>query len=364
MPTGSFQNATTWRAVLCGVLLFLLADVTVFRSWLYAWISKPESSVGWVARRTLFEPLRDLTPTRPGIALLGDSTMSAGCSAERLQELLGGPPVTVRDGSIPGTPMRVWPFVLAELTPPRDGWTLVVIGLQDYDDDAQAERMGERVQDLAFLGPLMQFADATAVAADFTDRSARGDVWLATFCKTYAWRRDVQDLCASPWQRYQEVRRQFGRLRWGQPYEGENRDLVGVRVEGDRIVGLGPEDTSIEGNLRLAIWPPPGVDNSDYRRRWLNLLADHVTAAGAELVVVRMPMQALPRAIARVPNTKVIDELRQRSRVHVLDVDLFAELEQPDYFFDGLHLNRRGRERFTALLAAALRRQFPAVLGR
>jgi len=355
---------STWRALLCGSLLFLAVDCGLFRSGLYGWLAKPDSSSGWVSKRTLFEPTIRPPTTQPSIVLLGDSTMGEGCSSEQLQELLGGPPLTVRDASIPGTPLRVWPFVFRELRPPPGGWTLVVAGLSSYDDDCWSERMSERAEDLAFLGPMLGFADARELAPTFVADRARRDVWLMLLCKTYAWRRDLADLLASPYERYLEVRHQYGRMSWGQPYQGRDGDLVGVAVEGNRIVGLRPENAHAEAQLRRTVWPGKPADNEGYRALWLGKLADRATAAGSELVFVRMPLQVLPRATPRVPNTKVLDELARRPHVHVLDHDLFAELERPEYFRDGLHQNRTGRGRFTQMLADALRRHFGKQLGR
>lgn len=365
MPTATpSPRPTFWKALAAGAVLFLGLDLAVFRSWLYGHVAKPESSLGWVARRTLLEPAAHPVPTQPSVLLVGDSTMAEGCSAERLQALLGGPPTAVVDASVPATPMRVWPFLFETLPAPPGGFTVAVLGLQTYDDRGEAQAMGERAQDLAFLGPLVRPAEVSAIAAEFPQENARRDLWLAALCRTYAWRLDLQDLCADPLQRYRDVRHQFGRLTWGQPYEGHDGSLAGLHVEGDHLVGLPPGDPQLEAQLRLVVWPPPGVDNSAHRRTWLGRFVERAAAAGTETVLVRMPMQVLPRAVPHAPDTRVVDELRTRPHVHVLAADLFAALERPEFFFDGLHLNRAGRERFTTLLATALRAEFPDRWGK
>jgi D-alanyl-lipoteichoic acid acyltransferase DltB (MBOAT superfamily) len=334
----------------------------VFRSRLYGWLAKPDSSSGWVSRRTLYEPTLRGGATPPSVLLLGDSTMTEAVDAGKLTGLLApapaSRPVAVRDGAIPGTSMRVWPWLFAEVTPAPVRWSLVVIGLGSYDDDGEHEPFAARTQDLAFLGPLLAPRDAAELAADLPPGTARRDAWLAALCKTYAWRRDLQDLFAAPWQRYRDVRAQFGRMRWGAPYAGVDRDLVGVRVEGRTVAGVPPGDANLEAQLHAIAFPPPSRDNGAYRRRWLGRLAALATANGAHVVFLRMPSQVLPPAARRPPRETVLDELRARERVHILDRDLFAGLEGPAFFFDALHLNRRGREGFTRILGAELRRRF------
>ncbi|HEU4419173.1 MAG TPA: hypothetical protein VFT55_09560, partial [Planctomycetota bacterium] len=60
----------------------------------------------------------------------------------------------------------------------------------------------------------------------------------------------------------------------------------------------------------------------------------------------------------------IFGELAGRSHVHVLDPNLFADLERPEYFYDALHMNQLGRRQFTERLADTLRQRFGAVLTR
>lgn len=362
VPTDPSPSNSTWKALAFGLLLFAAVDVGVFRSGLYGWVAKPESSGGWFARRTRFDAVARADLAAPAVLLLGDSRMGEGCSAARLDELLGTGRAKVRDASVPGSPLRVWTALGAQLGIPKRA--IVVAGLARYDDFGELEDLAQRTQDLGFLGPDLGLADARELAATFTAPTARRDVWLSLLCKTYAWRLDVQDLFAAPVQRYREVRRQFGRMSWGSSYEGNPGSLAGLRIEGDRLVGLpeGAGETAV--HVRQLVWPEGRVDNFAYRERWLGRLAALVAAAEADLVLVRMPTQVLPCARPSPPRERALDGVRALPHVHVVDGGWFAELERPEFFFDGLHLNRAGRERFTALLAAALRAEFPDRWGK
>lgn len=359
----TWRGATSWRAFLCGIVLFASADCVVFRTGLYARIAKPDSNAGWVVRRAVLEP--ELRPaTQPSLVVLGDSTMSEGCIPELLRTELGVPAPFVRLAAVPGTTPRVWQFLLDAVPAPPGGWRLTVVGLATYDDDAPGEAMAERVLDLAFLGPTLTLRDAGDVAADFASAAARRDVWLQAACKSYAWRRDVRDLLASPSERREVVRRHLWWLHRDEPYAGIATSLAGARVEGREIVGLRPEDAAAIARFRAIVWPGDPIDNGAYRRKWLWRLRDKAVAAGSELVLLRVPTQMLPRAVPRPANTTVVDELARSPHVHVLDTALFAELERPEFTFDAVHLNRAGAERFTHILAAELRRRFAAQLQR
>src|SRR5262249_58776478 len=116
-PMGSpTPRPTTWKALAFAVLLFAGVDVGVFRCGPYRWLAKPDSSAGWVVRRTLLEPqLRPEQPGVPSVVLLGDSTMNEACIPEMLRAGLGDPAPGVRLAAIPGATPRVWPFVYERL---------------------------------------------------------------------------------------------------------------------------------------------------------------------------------------------------------------------------------------------------------
>lgn len=361
--------ATTWRALLFGLLLFALVDAAVFRSGLYTWLAKVDSSGGWVALRTQYEPRLWPPASPPNVVLFGDSRVTEGCDERALAAALGLPEAAVRDLAMPGSSPRVWPFEFAAVPPPAGGWSVVVVALTGYGEVGEGldtEDPTQRRHDLSFLMPLLGIGEAWRLAGDFDDGGAQRDLRLASLVRAFAWRNDVRDLLQAPVARYREVRHRFGRLRWGAGYEGNPRSLAGVHVEGDRLVGLPAELASEAPALRRLVWPKPGAPQTGYRRRWLGRLVDLAAERGADVVFVRMPTRVLPPEVPTPPPPRdpALVELAQRPRVHVLAEDLFAELEHPEFFADVLHLNRVGRQRWTALLSGALRATFPERFGR
>jgi len=354
--------ATTWRAVVTGLLLYLAVELAFFRTGLHAWIAKPASSAGWTARRCLYESMLRPLDERPSILLLGDSTMGDCCAPQLLQERIGTPDLVVRDAAIPGTGPMVWPFVVAAIAPPNRR-TLVVVGVTSFYEDLSLEAPGGSAEDLAFLPLLAGIADAPDIAASMPAGALRHDAWLQLLSKTYAWRRDIRDLLVAPLERYQQVRDMFRQLRWGAPYAGRPGDLVGARVEAGRVV-LPFEAPQIAAQLQQVVFAPR-ISHPGHERLWFGRLASVTAALGGQLVVVRVPTQVLPRADGAAGRPRAIfGELAGRSQVHVLDPALFADLERPEYFYDALHMNRLGRQRFTERLADTLRQRFGAVLTR
>lgn len=336
------SKPTTLRALAFALLVFVAVDVAVFRSGLYALVAKPDSNAGWMVRRTQLATTPTVPENGASVLLLGDSRMGEGADERLLGERLADRHVVAMHAAVPGSTPRVWPTLFSHVPAPRSGFDVVVVGLASYDDDGEGEDFVQRSLDLAFLGPWLGPGLARELARDLDtseNPTAMRDVWLATFVKGFAWRRDVQDLAADPWTRYRDVRSHLGRLRWGDPYRGV-----------DRVV---PSDA-------LEV-PERGVDNAAYRRRWLGQLVRDVRATGADVLFVRMPRPFAGASAGSPIGTRVVDALARQDGVQIVAERALAELDEPAFFFDSLHVNRRGRERFTELLAreveAALERR-------
>lgn len=336
---------TTWQALAFALVVFVAVDVAVFRSGLYAFVAKPDSNAGWMVRRTQLAATPTVPENGAAVLLLGDSRMGEGADERMLGERLADRHVVALHGAVPGSTPRVWPTLFSHVPAPRGGFDVVVVGLAAYDDDGEGEDFAKRSLDLAFLGPWLGLDLARELASDLDTHenpTAMRDVWLATFVKGFAWRRDVQDLAVDPWSRYRDVRSHLGRLRWGDPYRGVDR--------------VGASD-ALET-------PQTGVDNAVYRRRWLGQLVRDVRATGADVLFVRMPRPFANAGTQSPIRPRVVDELARQPGVHVVDESSLAELDEPSFFFDSLHLNRRGRERFTELLAGLVERALDRREGR
>jgi hypothetical protein len=70
-----------------------------------------------------------------------------------------------------------------------------------------------------------------------------------------------------------------------------------------------------------------------------------------KLSPTRIVLLQIPRGPAADPQERApgrfIESVSSRARVITLPSDLFRDLERPEIFVDGLHLNREGRALFT-----------------
>ncbi|HWB96761.1 MAG TPA: hypothetical protein VG672_08670, partial [Bryobacteraceae bacterium] len=96
-----------------------------------------------------------------------------------------------------------------------------------------------------------------------------------------------------------------------------------------------------------------------FRSYWLGRLLEPYLSGGTRFLIVRVPRNPWPIAhYARFDPHSSIRSLASRRHVVVADETLFQSLEKPAYFFDAFHLNRAGREAFTAGLAEFILRHF------
>ena len=93
-----------------------------------------------------------------------------------------------------------------------------------------------------------------------------------------------------------------------------------------------------------------------YLRYWYGKIIEYYRGSGTKLIFMRVP-----RAPTSPPNpppklNSAIRQIASQPDVIVLDEHVFDQLEHPDFFWDGWHLNRPGMEAFSRLLASEVRR--------
>jgi lysophospholipase L1-like esterase len=95
-----------------------------------------------------------------------------------------------------------------------------------------------------------------------------------------------------------------------------------------------------------------------YRWRWLGGILDLYQDSPTRVIFLQLPRA--PLIDPSVTNAaQFVASAAKTPRVTVLPANTFADLEQPEFFADGLHLNHDGRPIFSERLA----RQVDAILG-
>jgi lysophospholipase L1-like esterase len=89
-----------------------------------------------------------------------------------------------------------------------------------------------------------------------------------------------------------------------------------------------------------------------YRREWFSRIIDRYRGTATQVIIFRLPRGPIPRPDWLVTKrSSSIRELAARPNVVLLDEHIFESLERPSLFQDPLHLNAKGMDLFSRMLA-------------
>jgi hypothetical protein len=323
--------------------LFLL-DATTFRTGFYTEILAPDSYAGRfrLVVRQLAETPRSATQC---VLVLGNSVIAEGFSA-RVADVVAARRVRFLNASIPGSSLRSWYYLLRGADPQRDRYSVIVIPVEDYDDEDGVWDRDDYPEDLRIVIPALGIADIL----EFTGSHRKWDVRAATLgsglLKGTVYRDDVRDFLRHPQTRLDAVDAQEEHgAEWVYGYEGHNGTV-------DRA---NPE---LQAMLHRAPAPQTGR-HKRYRAYWLDRLMAPYRNRATRFLIIRTPRGPFPLPhYARFDPDSAVRALRARRNVVVEDERVFEFLEQPQYFFDALHLNASGRRLFSETLTKLLLTKF------
>jgi hypothetical protein len=143
-------------------------------------------------------------------------------------------------------------------------------------------------------------------------------------------------------------------------YAGRDESMVGLRYDvRSGEIRFPDRLTETERAQVKAYLTETGVVDADhydeYSKQWIERFIELYRGSQTTLVFLRMPAEVLPQAdeIRRTgPFASYMPLLRNSPGVKVMDEDAFYNLEDPQYFFDTLHMNHEGRVRFTNKLSS------------
>ena len=350
-PPATLGQALRWTALT--LVCFVVTEGIVFHSGLYSHYLEPDSSAGVLEGQLTW--LGD-TPAgaKPEILVLGDSRIAEGFSARTAAESAGGRYEFWNIG-VPGTSPRIWYYMLRDALSDRRAPAAVVVGLDHYSDVDGIERPQSRVSDTNFLAGRLTLADCYDFAASVETTEFWSPPLVGCLFRGLALRADVHDFLLHPRARIRRARdfRIHGHG-YIDGYGGKQEVLTGLRVDmAKRTFYFPPElkdsqKQSITNTLRFEVAAQTG-DVTRYRRQWLGRLTGLLAGSRTRLIFVEMPRGPLPFPDATEPARFVNQAVTQRG-VSALPADLFHDLERPDLFADGLHLNAAGRDMFSTRL--------------
>lgn len=358
------QNGTsTWRAALglLGLTLgfILLADGSVFQAGWYARYLEPMSSTGIFEQSLRYEWIRPAKPHQ--ILMLGDSRMAEGLSTPIANQTAAGSGYTFANGSITGSSLRCWYYFLRDLDPTRRRYEAIVLPVDDYDDEDGPEDMADRIADVHYLAMRLRYTDLAAFAGSFSSLRRKAEAARGLLFRGSVMQGDIASFVNDPARRF-ELLQMFAEhgVEWAEGYKGNDHTLAGMTVDWEKrtiqFPDAYPADWRPAVVSRLLRVPSPQTGGyAAYRRRWFSAIARLYSGSPTRFVFIRIPRGPAIRPDSWVRKlSTTVREMGRRRNVLLLDEHTFENLEKPEFFFDGLHLNAAGREIFSRQLAATL----------
>lgn len=333
---------------------FALAEAALFHSGFYASYIKPDSSAGQVMSMLTHERDREIRSRRQVLAV-GDSRMSfrpkiahqhAPSSGYRFATIM-----------VPGTTPRVWYYMLREVDPTRDRYAAILIPIDDYDDD-DWENMADRAADLHYLAPLLRLSDVVDFTSSFDSWTMRWEALRSVLLRGWTYHKDFQALLTDHAERIEAinwVNEQGARAIYD--HVPSDNNLKGLTVDYATRTVHYPEGITdagrviIQANLLRAATPRRTGQRAIYRMRWFGKLAQYYRGSRTKLIILRAPRGPVVRPDLAVDEpSSSIRELARRGDVLLINEKVFDELERPELYVDGVHLNNPGSVRFTQLI--------------
>lgn len=348
--------------VLAMVAVVIGWDALLFRSGLYyRWI-EPQSTAG-TTRSAIRVVDQTYDQGRQNVLVLGNSRIGEGFSPVLADEATAGTGLHFINAAIPGTDPRVWYYLLRQLDPRAERFAALVVPVP-YDPGGTAAAPADYPLDVAYLAPLLRLKDFADFPSSFDDSALTQRARRAILFPAQPMRDDIAALLASPLQRRRDLRmwqwRHVGDvLRYG----GRAEALPDLALDSGTLQPLDWQGREAELKPKLsgyfaALSPPPKPSgeararNDRYYREWLRRIAGPYSAHAIPVIVIEVPRGPFHGTHAPAPAaTGAVAELAAAGLVTVLPGGSFVDLEQPRYFFDSLHMNRAGRERFSPRLA-------------
>jgi hypothetical protein len=353
-PTTSPRPLHVTRNLLLGLAAFICVDGVVFHTRLYTSILAPNSYAGRMALITRGEKDRVSSGLKE-VLVLGDSRMAEGFSAaiaDKLSSVDGFKFVNLAE---PASSVNIWDYMLRAVDPTRRRYWAIVVpyGIGFEPNSADPLR-------ISMAAPLLRYGDCLNFASAFQRWSGRFRAFTACMLRGSAFQSDVVDFLENPIARIRSIQQEPERLQSRDIYKGRDYDIVGTSYDPKTgHVTFPPQLTEAQREaVRDSLVKPAQSETQDFlkiQRDGIQRILNRYSASSTEIVltpVPRGPFAGLP-GVSMTFHAAFPTITTERS-VFSLPEQTFDFLEKPEYYFDGYHLNAKGRQRFTERLVAEL----------
>jgi len=327
-----YQSTFLWA-----IVAIVLMDAALFRSGFYERLIKPNSSAGVFRYRRKYGLLKAKQSTTL-VAAVGDSRIGEGFSARMFDQIATPTRYTAVNLAVPGSTLRVWYYLLEQIDPHRNAFKLIVIPMSSYSDGDESEDFVNRLLDLQFLLPFASPSECLDVLTTYTDQSIRLRVIAGSIFRAYALHSDIKDFLLNPPQRFAELA--IGKFYNDYKYEGRTESVSQSLTNRNSF-----HDCAVARQQRK---------NSPYKCFWLNRIVAAYKGKDTKILVIKIPTDPLlkvPKDVGDQNENATLACLAGNKNVFASPEYLFGALNRPDYFFDDVHMNGKGRKVFSEKLS-------------
>ncbi len=331
-------------------------DAVVFRSGLYYRWADPDSTAGTCV--AAIEVARTLYSTGArNVLVVGDSRIGNGFSGSIADAAVEGSNLHFLPVGIPGTTPRVWPHVTEAFDMEAHPLAAAVFIVLDLDDTHEAEDLATRALDLAYLAPLLGITDLLHLPPTFDEPVSKQRAVRQILLPGTAMHSDAMGFIGAPINRIERVllyRREH--LTSFLAYPGHSERIDADIERQPAAMRIDPSWAGYVAQLNGSMPMQPPTVTGAYRTRWFGAIAERCRKAGVPMLLLPIPRGPYHRAFGKASTLSgSLALLQEQGALRVLDPTPFRQLEEPQYFFDILHLNADGRRACSTELARAVK---------
>jgi hypothetical protein len=329
------------------------ADSLLFRTGWYFDYIEPDSSTGQLESHLYW--LQRAQPREREVLVIGDSRIAEGFSVPIAAETTGTH-FRFWNFGLPGSTPRVWYYALRAADPGRSRFSAVVMALGRYADEDGAENEADREIDLNFVIARLGLFDCFSFSRSFSTLAYQERALVGCLFRGVTLRTDIKAFLRGTTRRVEHNNDWFENgLKYTTEYNGKPEDLAGLSVDfATRTIHFPPAAKDLQrATVGAAVFPQPVPQTgatTHYRNQWLGNILDLYQNSATRIIFVQLPRAPVHLPPSRVP-ARFLDAALKRPHVSAMPAESFEDLETPELFADGQHLNRSGRPEFSRRIA-------------